>query len=273
METDEKTCGWFVFYKDQLLIERKEATYSVPFGPEPPVPVPAGNPVHLIGCVEGCPAKAYSLAEPVPGNENGPYGMKNLRASFDLLPLAEYQAAGKAFQILDWDLNSRFCPRCGVPTVHTMPIAKQCPVCRQEIYPRITPAILVLIRKGESILLVHARNFRGSFFGLVAGFLEPGESAEECVYREVREETGLQIRNLRYVGSQSWPYPGGIMLGFTADYESGELILQKEELSSGGFYTRDHLPEIPLKLSLARKLIDDWLAESYTKSPDLIENR
>ena len=109
---------------------------------------------------------------------------------------------------------------------------------------------------------VHARNFRGTFNGLVAGFLEPGETLEECVHREVAEETGLHIKNLKYFGSQPWPYPSGIMIGFTADYESGEIKLQAEELNAGAFYTKDNLPEIPGKLSLARKLIDDWLGEN-----------
>ena len=150
---------------------------------------------------------------------------------------------------------------CGVPTVQISPIAKKCPQCRQEIYPRISPAIIVLIRLEDSILLVHARNFRGTFNGLVAGFLEPGETLEECVHREVLEETGLHIKNLKYFGSQPWPYPSGIMIGFTADYESGNIKLQQEELNAGAFYTKDNLPEIPKKLSLARKLIDAWLEE------------
>lgn len=118
-----------------------------------------------------------------------------------------------------------------------------------------------MIRREDSILLVHARNFRGTFNGLVAGFLEPGETLEECVHREVLEETGLHIKNLKYFGSQPWPYPSGIMIGFTADYESGNIKLQQEELSAGAFYTKDNLPEIPKKLSLARKLIDAWLEE------------
>ena len=107
--------------------------------------------------------------------------------------------------------------------------------------------------------MVRARNFRGTFYGLVAGFLEAGETLEECVHREVMEEVGLRIKNLKYFGSQPWPYPSGVMIGFTADYESGEIRLQDEELSAGAFFTKDNLPEIPRKLSLARKLIDDWL--------------
>ena len=128
----------------------------------------------------------------------------------------------------------------------------------QEFYPRISPAVIVLIKKEDSILLVHARNFRGTFNGLVAG-LETGETLEECVHREVMEETGLRIKNLKYYGSQPWPYPSGIMVGYYADYKSGTIKLQNEELSAGAFYSRDNLPEIPKKLSIARKLIDAWL--------------
>ena len=117
----------------------------------------------------------------------------------------------------------------------------------------------VLIRKGKEILLVHARNFRGTFHGLVAGFLETGETLEQCVEREVMEETGLRVKNITYFGSQPWPYPSGLMVGFIADYESGEIKLQADELSSGAFYSKDNLPEIPRKLSIARKLIDWWL--------------
>ena len=116
------------------------------------------------------------------------------------------------------------------------------------------------MKRGEDeVLLVHARNFLGNFHGLVAGFLEAGETLEQCVEREVMEETGLRIDHIRYYASQPWPYPSGLMVGFTADYVSGSIKLQDEELSTGAFYHRDHLPEIPRKLSIARRLIDAWI--------------
>lgn len=259
METEKQTCGWFVFNSGQVLIEKKEDGYHIPYGPEPPVEVPVGSTIHTIGEINGYPAKTYAIHIPVSGDENSPRMMKDLRASFDVLPLEEYKRGGKASQILNWDKNSRYCPMCGVPTVQVSPIAKRCPECRQEFYPRISPAVIVLIKKEDSILLVHARNFRGTFKGLVAGFLEPGETLEECVHREVMEETGLTIKNLKYFGSQPWPYPSGIMVGYYAEYESGTIKLQDEELSTGAFYNRNNLPEIPKKLSIARQLIDAWL--------------
>ena len=106
---------------------------------------------------------------------------------------------------------------------------------------------------------MHARNFRGTFYGLVAGFLEAGETLEECVEREVFEETGLKVKNITYFSNQPWPYPSGLMVGFIADYESGEIKLQEDELTAAAFYSKDNLPEIPRKLSIARRLIDWWM--------------
>lgn len=261
MKQDEKElCGWFIFCpKQQLLLVKDGDRFHIPYSVEPPVQLPADTPIHTVGEIQGHPAKACALSLEALTEQDTSFIPTDLRASYDVLPLEEYQCAGKVSQILTWDKNSRFCPACGTPTIQTGPITKRCPHCGQEIYPRISPAVIVLIKKEDSVLLVHARNFRGSFKGLVAGFLEPGETLEECVHREVMEETGIRIKNLKYFGSQPWPYPSGIMVGYYAEYESGTIKLQDEELSAGAFYHRDHLPEIPKKLSIARKLIDAWL--------------
>lgn len=257
---DKEVFGWFVFNSGQLLIVKdSEGKYHIPYSEEPPVTVPVGSTIHTIGEINGHTAKTYAIHSPVPGNEDSEMMMKDLRASYDVLPFEEYYRAGKASQILNWDKNSRYCPMCGVPTVQVSPIAKRCPECRQEFYPRISPAVIVLIKKEDQVLLVHAKNFRGQYKGLVAGFLEAGETLEECIRREVMEETELKIKNLRYFGSQPWPYPSDIMIGFIADYESGTIKLQDEELSAGEFYSRDNMPEIPKKLSIARQMIDAWL--------------
>lgn len=203
--------------------------------------------------------KAFYTDSPIA--ETPEYMQIGLRASYDYLSPEHYQAAGKVHEILYWDRSNRFCPTCGTPLVQKEPIMKKCPNCGREIYPVISTAILVLVRKEDSLLLVHARNFKGTFNSLVAGFLETGETLEECVAREVKEETGLDVKNIRYFGSQPWPYPSGLMVGFIADYAGGDIHLQDDELSSGNFYTRDHLPELPRKLSLARKMIDWWIAQ------------
>ena len=247
---------WFIFFNDQLLLQKKGETYTIPYNINPPVPVKNVLEVNLL---EDMPACTASVDTPL--EETAEYLPMGLRASYDYLDPVLHKIAGKAYELIYWDQHSRFCPSCGTKTVMQTTISKQCPNCKYEIYPVVSPAILVLIRKGDAILLVHARNFRGSFYGLVAGFLETGETLEECVRREVMEETGLEINNITYFGNQPWPYPSNLMVGFIADYVSGTIRLQDEELSEGAFFTKDNLPELPRKLSLARKMIDWWLEQ------------
>lgn len=247
---------WFIFFNDQLLLQRKGETYTIPYSINSPVPVKNVLEVNLL---EDMPACTASVDTPL--EETAEYFPMGLRASYDYLDPVLHKIAGKAYELIYWDQHSRFCPSCGTKTVMQTTISKQCPNCKYEIYPVVSPAILVLIRKGDAILLVHARNFRGSFYGLVAGFLETGETLEECVRREVMEETGLEINNITYFGNQPWPYPSNLMVGFIADYVSGTIRLQDEELSEGAFFSKDNLPELPRKLSLARKMIDWWLEQ------------
>ena len=251
------TTWWIIFYKDQLLLKKTDNGFSIPCAGQPPIHIPPETNIHEICMLDAHPCKAIAIDYPV--EESDKYMMTGLRASYDFIPLKQYQTAGKAAEILHWDRNSRFCPACGTAMEQKAPIMKKCPKCGNEMYPSISTAILVLIRKEDKLLLVHARNFKGTFNSLVAGFLETGETLEECVAREVKEETGLDVKNITYFANQPWPYPSGLMVGFIADYAGGELTLQDEELSSGAFYTRDNLPELPRKLSLARKMIDWWI--------------
>ena len=209
----EQSMQWFVFFKDQLLLKKEYTTngenkYGIPHGVTPPVTPAAGCKIHEVTLTGGKKVKACALGQPVPETEE--WVMTGLRASYDYLPLADYQAAGKAFQILYWDSHSRFCPVCGTPMEQKEDIMKRCPKCGREVYPSISTAILVLVRKEDSLLLVHARNFKGTFNSLVAGFLETGETLEECVAREVKEETGLDIVGCRYLFSipNLYPYSG-----------------------------------------------------------------
>ena len=162
---------------------------------------------------------------------------------------------------LYWDKTTRFCGRCGAPMAMHTDISKRCTRCGSEVWPALQAAIIVAVtrRGGEEILLVQSKNFRGDYYGLVAGFVETGETLEECVAREVMEETGLRIRDLRYVASQPWPFPCGLMIGFEAETDDEDIVLQRSELNKGGWFTRQNLPAIPGKVSLARKLIDRWL--------------
>ena len=253
-----QTTRWFVFFEDNLLmLKNADGTCAIPSGAQPPVAPSGGQTTHRVLLPTGEYVRTFAIDYPMA--ETDRWLMKGLRASFDHLSPEDYRAAGKAYQILFWDRHSRYCPVCGTATEQRTDIMKKCPRCGYELYPPISTAIIVLVRRGDEILLVHARNFRGTFFGLVAGFLEAGETLEQCVRREVMEETGLAVRNVTYFDSQPWPYPSGLMVGFFADYESGEIKLQDDELSAGAFYRRDNLPELPKKLSIARRLIDAWL--------------
>ena len=252
---------WFVFCKGDLLLEKtSDGRYTIPYQEEAPTPLKEWTNVHTITPFGDDDVCTYTIDGPV--TDNPRYEMCGLRATYNKLPHELYQIAGKCQEILYWDANTLFCGVCGGPMKMHTEISKRCTHCGKEIWPLLATAIIVLIRREDKVLLVHARNFRGKFFGLVAGFVETGETLEEAVVREVHEEVGIKIKNIRYFASQPWPYPCGLMVGFTADYVSGELHLQRSELDDAGWFDRDHLPPVPDKMSIARQLIDSWLEES-----------
>lgn len=263
---------WFIFVGTSLLLRKEKETdlFSVPLSAECPVSVKEWTYIQELPELDGCKCKALSLNVP-PANIDE-FVTTGLRESFSKLPLVFYNMAGKASELLFWNSNTQYCGVCGAPMKHQTIISKQCTNCGKEVWPQVAPAIIVRIRKPEvkdslgnimekeKILLVHAKNFRRSeMYGLVAGFLETGETLEECVRREVQEEVNLKVKNIQYFGSQPWPYPSGVMIGFTADYDGGEIKLQEEELSRAAWFAKDSLPQIPDKMSIARQLIDDWL--------------
>lgn len=234
-----------------------DGTFTIPLAEEPPVPTHEWTNILSVGTLGEYAVKTYSIDMPVVDNPR--YEMCGLRPSYYKLSPQLYQRAGKCEELIYWDKNTKFCGVCGGQMKMQTEISKKCEHCGKQVWPSLATAVIVRINRGEEVLLVHARNFKGDFFSLVAGFVETGETLEEAVKREVMEETGLTIKNIRYFASQPWPYPSGLMIGFTAEYESGELKLQREELSAGSWFTRDNLPQMPEKLSIARRLIDDWL--------------
>lgn len=246
---------WYIFCGTELLITDDDA---IPRGEEPPVEVHPWTSIIRLPDMDGAPCRALRVDAPVcvPGLRT-----KGLRESFPLLPPADYRMAGKAQELLYWDKGSKYCGVCGAPMHFHTDISKRCTHCGKEVWPQLSTAIIVAVTRGDEILLVQSRNFRGDYLGLVAGFVETGETLEECVHREVMEETHIRIRNIRYVESQPWPYPCGLMVGFRAEYDGGEICLQRSELNKGGWYHRDRMPAIPGRVSLARRLIDRWLEE------------
>lgn len=187
--------------------------------------------------------------------------MKGLRERYSEMTPAQWHDAVREAELEHFRATHRYCGRCGAPTEQASGISVRCTGCGEEVFPRLNPAIVVLVTRGEEALLVHARNFSRPMYALVAGFVETAESLEECVAREVMEETSLRIRDIRYFGSQSWPFPSQLMIAFTAEYDSGELDFADGELTSGGWFHRENPPLLPTPPSLSRQLIDAWIAD------------
>lgn len=213
---------------------------------------------HVLGMGEG---HTY-LTAPLAVDPPAPLGTYGLRALAGMLEPELFGVAGRAMHVVDWATTSRYCGRCGALTARVVgERCLRCPACAQSYYPRIAPAVIVLVRRGPLALLAQNARFPGAFYSTLAGFSEIGESLEETLVREVHEEVGLRVGSLRYFGSQPWPFPHSLMIGFTAEWESGDIVCEPGEISDAQWFSADALPTIPPPLSIARRLIDAWVAE------------
>ena len=270
---------WFIFCKtDILLIKQDEQNYTIPLSEKCPIKIHPWTHIMSTSPMEdGTEVRTLRIDNPSEGLQIADNcNIKKeqleqcpLRQSYYKLPANLYDKAGKCQELIYWDANTQFCGVCGSPMKMHTEISKRCTNCGKEVWPQLATAIITLIHKGDEVLLVRGKNYRSKFYGLVAGFVETGETLEQAVHREVMEETGINITNLRYFGSQPWPYPSGIMIGYHADYVSGDIHIQKEELTQGGWFTRENLPTIPEPLSIARMLIDDWLGKDTAQGVSL----
>ena len=213
-----------------------------------------------LGTLDGVPCLAY----PTPADNDGVLTPVGLRSLYGRLGDDEYALAGYAAQLLHWHTISRFCSRCGQATgdAGENTWARRCPACGLSAYPPVSPAVLILVHDGaDRILLAHKPGW-GARYSILAGFVEPGESLEECVAREAMEEVGLPVADVAYRGSQPWPFPHQVMIGFTARCAdpARECRLDENELDDARWFTADTLPELPGPLSLSRQLIDAWIA-------------
>lgn len=251
---------WFVFRGTDLLVRVEEHAARLPTRAEwEGLGLAAGEP-QAVGALDGIAAWAAGAmagAEP-------PEGMvfEGLRRLYGRLDEEVWKLAGRAVQILEWDRNHRFCGRCGAETVRKEEeLARVCPGCGLQHFPRISPAVIVRIERGDQVLLARSPHFAPGVYSTLAGFVEPGESLEQTVAREVLEEVGVQVTNIRYFGSQPWPFPHSLMIGFVADWESGEIRPQEGEIEDAGWFGVDSLPGMPSRFSIARTLIDDFVAQ------------
>jgi NAD+ diphosphatase len=234
-------------------------------------PADFGNPKDalLVGEWQGLPCYAAEC-DTLPANIAGE--LIAVRSLFSLVSAEVVYLAGRAVQLLDWQKNHRYCGKCGASTtLKTGEFAMQCFVCELIVYPRISPAVMVLIRRGDELLLGRSHHFKPGVFSALAGFVEAGETLEQCAAREVHEEVGITITNLRYFKSQSWPFPNSLMVAFFADYAGGEIKIDPVEIEAADWFSLNALPALPEPVSIARQLIE--VARQMTLQSSIPDNR
>lgn len=248
-----KLCYWLFRSENQLLTTINQDGGNIfPRGRASDFGSPKDS--LLVGKWQGLPCYAAEFHK-LPENISGE--LMPVRSLFNLLGTEAVYLVGRAIQLLDWQKNHRYCGRCGAPTtVKTGEFAMSCSGCNLVVYPRISPAIMVLISRGDELLLARSPRFKPGVFSALAGFVEAGETLEQCVIREVREEVGIEITNLRYFRSQPWPFPDSLMVAFFADYVSGTIQPDPLEIEAAGWFLRGALPALPEPVSIARQLID-----------------
>lgn len=258
---------WFVIHPKGLVVRRDGEKVTLIDDTDM---VTLGLDRSLANVIDRDGRSGGALAIPIADvEEGGPFEVLGLRALLAHFDIDTFMTAGRATHVVDWATSNRFCGRCGTATKRSEQMNAQnnhercmvCPSCGFTAYPRIAPAIIVLVRRGNQALLARNARFPGVFFSTLAGFSEIGESLEETLVREVREEVGIGVKNIRYFGSQPWPFPHSLMVGFTADWADGEIAVDGEEIAEARWFSADSLPNIPPPMSIARKLIDSWVAE------------
>ena len=250
---------WLLFKEDKILISNDKVQFALPDVGLHKLSKKLVRRQYL-GRMEGhsCYVAELSSDTAVPESMS----FNDLRRLLGQIPDDLFFLAGKAYQILHWDRTHQYCSRCGTQMENKIDErAKLCPSCGFVNYPRISPAIIVAITRGREILLAQGSSFQADFYSVLAGFVEPGETFEECVQREVGEEVGLKVKNIKYFGSQPWPFPDSLMVGFTAEYASGDLTIDKKEILDARWFTVEQLPPIPGIGSIARRLID-WFVQT-----------
>lgn len=248
---------WFPFRENELVVQESKQEIALIQTDEESMGVMHPQDILSIGTIDGIACKACEIDT----HQSIPAGWRTLglRALFGRLDDTAYSAAGYASQILHWQRTSRYCSACGEPNGPLFESwGRACTRCKRIGYPPVIPAVLALIHNGEHVLLAHQPGW-GKRYSILAGFVEPGESLEDCVRREVAEEVGIEIAEVTYSGSQPWPYPTQLMVGFHARYAAGELRPDRQELDDAAWFHVDALPELPAPLSLSHQLIMAWV--------------
>lgn len=263
---EEGPAWWFAFEGGRLLVREEGSTVAIPCEADLPELGVKAIRQHYLGRLGSRSCYAVELPEgAIP-----PSGMafQGLRRVGLLLDGDLFSLAGRALQILEWDRTHQFCGQCGSRTeTRQAERAKECPQCGVLYFPRLSPAIIVAVTRGPELLLARSPHFPDGMYSVLAGFVEPGETLEQAVAREVREEVGLTIKAIRYFGSQPWPFPHSLMIGFTAAHAGGEISLDGSEIEDAGWYTAENLPPLPSPISIARRLIE-WFVGRDDRTSD-----
>jgi NAD+ diphosphatase len=253
----------FLLQGQKLLTKEQDDRYLIPEFRDLQVLDPRPEPLHYLGSLDGRPCYAGEMAAMM--LPPATFALKGIRSLFEHLEEPLIGVAGLANQLVHWNRNHHFCGRCGLESEDKAnERAKVCPGCGLINYPRLSPAVIVAVVREARLLLAHSPRFPGKFYSVLAGFVEPGETLEECIRREIAEEVGIEVKNIRYFGSQPWPFPDSLMIAFTAEYSKGEIIPDPAEIVDAGWFSADNLPPVPPKISIARKLID-WFSENQGK--------
>ncbi len=249
---------WFLFRGSELLVAEERAVLPV-IDDASSLGLPAKRAQYL-GRLDG--AHCFTAAVPADAKPPPGWAFQGLRRLFQRLDEGTLALAGRALQLIDWDRTHLFCGACGTPTVVRLSErARECPSCSLVVYPRLAPVVMCLVRRGEEVLLARSPRFPQGVYSALAGFVEPGETLEQCVHREVQEEVGVRISNLRYFASQPWPFPHSMMIAFFADHAGGDIAADGVEIEAADWFRSATLPKLPARISIARRLIDAAMVE------------
>ncbi|MBM3802841.1 MAG: NAD(+) diphosphatase [Acidimicrobiia bacterium] len=257
---------WFAFHRNRLLLHRDGQELCVPGHEQWQALGLEYSATHYLGVMGAAHCYAVPLAdEPV---DCDGVVLQDLRSVLLTMDSSITGVAGLAFQIVHWDRTHQFCGQCGQPMEAMLEErARQCTRCDLMFFPRLCPVIIVRVCRGEELLLARSPHTPPGMYSVLAGFVEPGETLEEAVAREVMEEAGISIGNVRYFGSQPWPFPHSLMIGFTAEHEAGEIRIDGKEIENANWYSVESLPKLPPPISIGRRLIDDFVRHIKDREP------
>ena len=246
-----------LFTKNDIFLKKEIDKYHLPKYTEIKS---SASKVFYLGLLDNKPLWVMDTTSTIPIKHNSNIENLTIRAAFNILLTDQVSLIGMAFQLLHWNRTTNYCSHCGEKlTLSKIERAKICNRCSTIYYPRINPCIIVSIRKDNQILLARAPRFPENMYSVIAGFVEIGETLETCVAREIKEEVGIEVKNIRYFKSQNWPFPNSLMVAFTADYHAGEINIDNHEIVDANWYSKETLPSIPDSYSVAGQLINAFL--------------